>query len=990
MLNTLYNVIIHGDVTNTNGVLSNFSVGNYATLPQIYTFANYSWELNLKIITGEDITSNQGVLTPVAPNSGDQRDAVNVWVNEGKLSFHIADTISTKIYSEYLITVAPNTTYYIKATYKDNIYTVKYSTDGITYIDGPNSPITSTKTIWDCGQIWGFGTGRNIDRPFYGSVDLSGCNLTINNQIVWRGIITTNVTRIVNRHDTAANWTTINPVLALGEMGVETDTNKFKFGDGTTAWSELAYATSGSSGGSGTQLTSADGSTEYGELALGDTLAVSDGVLNANLDELGNEVNTLSSRVTTNEDNITKLQDGKQDKLTSGESLEISEKYFLKANNLNVVNYPDNIYANNQFTVSSTNQYLGFIGNSNTHAYYRPDTSITAMENIVKYGSILIPFEKDFVYVLPERGTAIGYMNKDIFIPVFVVYNSYNKYLTDYNNATGSATSQSISSSSGNVTNNRGQKSIIQLVDNAFIKTNGDREYYKYDISGIDFIQGKDLFICVAQYGEYYRTSSNLYFLHSDSPLKALKYSECNIGKFATTADLTTDAGTPNADAENLLDLNPIKQTVISCINPIPTKTSELINDSGFITKESSGTLIQKEIQFPLNLTSNGTLGGSTPSCTGSSYESNPDHPYYYAFKGATTSTPSSELWGPGSGSAGQYLILDCVTPIALQSFRWTNGGTDAERFPVIVFKGSNDNSTYTTLATYNTQNATDDSVTINNTTPYRYYKFEFPEAANWGKLGFISITGADGYDILNIGDGLEVTNNTLSVNTDTYTKNEVDTLLSEKQNKLTAGENITIEDNVISGTLPDNVITSDNISQNEYIKQLQTEITAIEPNLLEMMANAGIITNVVLSWGTQKPTTDGTNVTIYQGTKIVLPTGFDSNGRATNKIYTTTKDITVAPTSNVLLMSISGYTFNCGAFYNQPYQSVPENPLPNTWLYSKEDNKNYQYVASGPTYNQYTYTPILEVVKVDGVISKLILNDCPVMQGHLYNIQNT
>lgn len=48
-------------------------------------------------------------------------------------------------------------------------------------------------------------------------------------------------------HDTAANWTSNNTVLLLGELGVETDTSKFKIGDGTTAWNSLAYAT-GSSG----------------------------------------------------------------------------------------------------------------------------------------------------------------------------------------------------------------------------------------------------------------------------------------------------------------------------------------------------------------------------------------------------------------------------------------------------------------------------------------------------------------------------------------------------------------------------------------------------------------------------------------------------------------------------------------------------------------------------------------------------------------------
>lgn len=43
------------------------------------------------------------------------------------------------------------------------------------------------------------------------------------------------------RHDTAANWTSVNPVLAVGEMGVETDNNTFKIGDGETTWSDLGY-----------------------------------------------------------------------------------------------------------------------------------------------------------------------------------------------------------------------------------------------------------------------------------------------------------------------------------------------------------------------------------------------------------------------------------------------------------------------------------------------------------------------------------------------------------------------------------------------------------------------------------------------------------------------------------------------------------------------------------------------------------------------------
>lgn len=47
--------------------------------------------------------------------------------------------------------------------------------------------------------------------------------------------------RIRPRRDTAAGWTAANPVLLLGELGIETDTRRFKVGDGTSTWSALSY-----------------------------------------------------------------------------------------------------------------------------------------------------------------------------------------------------------------------------------------------------------------------------------------------------------------------------------------------------------------------------------------------------------------------------------------------------------------------------------------------------------------------------------------------------------------------------------------------------------------------------------------------------------------------------------------------------------------------------------------------------------------------------
>ncbi len=61
--------------------------------------------------------------------------------------------------------------------------------------------------------------------------------------------------QIQHRIDTEANWTSINPVLLMGEIGLaikEDGSYGFKFGNGTAAWTALPYA-SGAQGNIGPQ-----------------------------------------------------------------------------------------------------------------------------------------------------------------------------------------------------------------------------------------------------------------------------------------------------------------------------------------------------------------------------------------------------------------------------------------------------------------------------------------------------------------------------------------------------------------------------------------------------------------------------------------------------------------------------------------------------------------------------------------------------------------
>ena len=70
--------------------------------------------------------------------------------------------------------------------------------------------------------------------------------------------------RLQLRHDTAANWIARNPVLLAGEIGIETNTNRMKIGNGSSNWASLAYFPADS--GLGSVFDGGTPSSTYGSL----------------------------------------------------------------------------------------------------------------------------------------------------------------------------------------------------------------------------------------------------------------------------------------------------------------------------------------------------------------------------------------------------------------------------------------------------------------------------------------------------------------------------------------------------------------------------------------------------------------------------------------------------------------------------------------------------------------------------------------------------
>ena len=93
--------------------------------------------------------------------------------------------------------------------------------------------------------------------------------------------------QITVRSGTAASATSNNPVLLAGEIGFETDTYKYKIGDGTTAWNSLAY--------SGGRFTTAGLAMAQAATAAAQAALLSTGLPEAIMLDVGDEGTNLAT-----------------------------------------------------------------------------------------------------------------------------------------------------------------------------------------------------------------------------------------------------------------------------------------------------------------------------------------------------------------------------------------------------------------------------------------------------------------------------------------------------------------------------------------------------------------------------------------------------------------------------------------------------------------------------------------------------------------------
>lgn len=235
-MTTTYNIEPHGAIVNTNGVLSNFvAETNYALIPTVFNPSTTPFEWGMKFTTGASI-ERQYITGAV--------HCFDLYINNNKLYIDFgtgSDWDTDFILISGTTTLTTNTTYYTKLVYSGSDYKLYLSTTP-TFSNTPE--MTINRSAGFASYQIPLGSLIPNETAFLGTIDLDGCYINLNGVLWWKGVTgTSNVTTHIQlRHDVAFNWATVNPVLYEGEVGIETDTGKFKIGDGISSYQALPYS----------------------------------------------------------------------------------------------------------------------------------------------------------------------------------------------------------------------------------------------------------------------------------------------------------------------------------------------------------------------------------------------------------------------------------------------------------------------------------------------------------------------------------------------------------------------------------------------------------------------------------------------------------------------------------------------------------------------------------------------------------------------------
>jgi len=180
---------VFGSPTIVDRVASNFSNDNYLVLPEAFTPSSSTWEIRMKVTTGDSVTSTHCYYfsnLDTASNSlvlgTDPTGKFYFYVSSTGSSWNIASAVGTYV-------AQPNTTYYIKFSFTGSVYKLEVSTDGENWTT--SGSVTSSSSVYQNGLYYlGAGFGKSAGNQWPGSIDLSECYIKVGNDIWWSAYTT--------------------------------------------------------------------------------------------------------------------------------------------------------------------------------------------------------------------------------------------------------------------------------------------------------------------------------------------------------------------------------------------------------------------------------------------------------------------------------------------------------------------------------------------------------------------------------------------------------------------------------------------------------------------------------------------------------------------------------------------------------------------------------------------------------------------------------
>lgn len=364
---------------------------------------------------------------------------------------------------------------------------------------------------------------------------------------------------------------------------------RFKFRDAcvTSAWGKFGLTS--------LKVKSSE-MTTYTELLIGDNIDVTNGTMNVNLDEIGSELNDLSTRVTTAEGSITTLQgevSNKQDKFDVIYPLALVNTEVASMNNLTTIESGKSYYIPNPYYLGNNNMITDNSG-GNPLSY----------ENFLKgdWGSlsfVTIPYSfGQMVRCIADYNTEnnskagylFGYYEGSAFIPVLaceigkVSNNSQCRIVTGYSkNSVGNVVFNTTALSRDRSDSGIGSTSVFSYPD---ICITQDKSQYQTRFGDSNYNNGV---YALSQYVDIISKITHLRLtsgLRTNSAFYSGEIQLWNTPKGTIIGDkgsvndfVLTDYNFATSGVENL--------TSLKIDTTIPTKTSELTNDSGFVTADA-------------------------------------------------------------------------------------------------------------------------------------------------------------------------------------------------------------------------------------------------------------------------------------------------------------------------------------------------------------------------------------------------------------------